>query len=69
MVTPPQGVIILVEIAEDAVEKSRQQVAQVINASAKEIVFTSGATESNNLALQGAANMYREKRQPYYHLR
>jgi len=47
--------------AEEAVEKARKQVADLIGASAKEIVFTSGATESNNLAIKGAAEMYREK--------
>ena len=47
--------------AEEAVEKSREQFAAVIGATAKEIIFTSGATESNNLAIQGAAEMYREK--------
>ncbi len=41
--------------AEQAVEKAREQVASVINASAKEIIWTSGATESDNLALKGAA--------------
>jgi len=47
--------------AEDAVEKARKQVASLIGATAKEIVFTSGATESNNLALKGVAEMYAEK--------
>ena len=47
--------------AEDAVEKARKQVADVIGATAKEIVFTSGATESDNLALKGVAQMYAEK--------
>jgi cysteine desulfurase len=47
--------------AEAAVEEARAQVASIIGASAKEIVFTSGATESNNLALKGVASMYRKK--------
>lgn len=47
--------------AEEAVEKARQQIAQAIKADGKEIVFTSGATEANNLALKGIAEMYREK--------
>jgi len=47
--------------AEEAVEKSRKQIADLIGANSKEIVFTSGATESNNLALKGVAEMYAEK--------
>jgi cysteine desulfurase len=47
--------------AEEAVEVARKQVAELIGAAAKEIVFTSGATESDNLAIKGAAQMYREK--------
>jgi len=47
--------------AEEAVEKARKQVADLIGATAKEIVLTSGATESNNLALKGVAQMYAEK--------
>ena len=48
-------------VAEEAVEKARKQLADLIGASAKEIVITSGATESNNLALKGAAEMYAQK--------
>jgi cysteine desulfurase len=44
--------------AEEAVEAARTQVADLIGASAREIVFTSGATESNNLAIKGVAGMY-----------
>jgi cysteine desulfurase len=47
--------------AEEAVEKARKQIADLIGATAKEIVFTSGATESNNLAIKGVAQMYAEK--------
>jgi len=47
--------------AEEAVERAREQVAGVIGADAKEIVWTSGATESNNIAIKGVAAMYREK--------
>src|ERR687894_2607002 len=47
--------------AEEAVEKARKQVADLVGATAKEIVFTSGATESNNLAIKGVAQMYAEK--------
>jgi cysteine desulfurase len=47
--------------AEEAVEKGREQVARLIGASSKEIVFTSGSTESINLALKGVAEMYADK--------
>ncbi len=46
---------------EAAVEESRQRIAKVIRASAKEIVFTSGATESNNLAIKGVVEFFRGK--------
>jgi cysteine desulfurase len=46
---------------EEAVETARQQIASLINATAKEIIFTSGATESDNLMIKGVAEMYREK--------
>jgi len=47
--------------AEEAVEKAREQIAALIGAKPKEIVFTSGATESDNIALKGAVEMYAEK--------
>ncbi len=47
--------------AEAAVEEAREEVARLVNADPKEIVWTSGATESNNLALKGAANFYAGK--------
>jgi len=47
--------------AEAAVEEAREQVARLVNADAKEIVWTSGATESNNLAIKGAAHFYSGK--------
>lgn len=46
---------------DDAVKKARAQVAELMNADPKEIVFTSGATESNNLAIKGAAHFYKKK--------
>ncbi|MGV3596709.1 MAG: IscS subfamily cysteine desulfurase [Bacteroidota bacterium] len=47
--------------AEEAVDYAREQVAKLINANEKEIIFTSGATESNNLAIKGVFEMYAEK--------
>ena len=44
--------------AEEGVDKAREQVAKLIGADEKEIIFTSGATEGNNLAIKGAAYMY-----------
>src|SRR5471032_959190 len=46
---------------EEAVEEAREQVAALVGADAKEIVWTSGATESNNLAIKGAAQFYKGK--------
>ncbi|CAK0752039.1 Cysteine desulfurase, mitochondrial [Coccomyxa viridis] len=48
--------------SEDAVEVARKQVADLIGADPKEIIFTSGATESNNLAIKGVSNFYRDRK-------
>jgi cysteine desulfurase len=48
-------------VAEEAVDYAREQVAKLIGASEKEIIFTSGATESDNLAIKGVFEMYKEK--------
>ena len=47
--------------AEDAVENARGQIGRLIQASPREIIFTSGATESNNLAIKGVADACRDK--------
>jgi cysteine desulfurase len=47
--------------AEQAVEEAREQVAKLVNADPREIIWTSGATESSNLAIKGAAHFYKDK--------
>ena len=48
--------------AEEAVENARKQIAELIGADEREIVFTSGATESNNLAIAGVAHFYKDQK-------
>jgi len=48
-------------VAEEGVEIARERIAKLVGATAKEIIFTSGATESDNLAIKGVAEMYKEK--------
>jgi len=47
--------------AEEGVETARERIAKLVGATSKEIIFTSGATESDNLAIKGVAEMYKEK--------
>jgi cysteine desulfurase len=48
-------------VAEEGVELARERIAKLVGATTKEIIFTSGATESDNLAIKGVAEMYKEK--------
>ena len=48
-------------VAEEAVDEARNHIADLVNADPREIVFTSGATESNNLAIKGAAHFYNKR--------
>ncbi len=48
--------------AEEAVDQAREQIAHIIGADSKEVIYTSGATESNNLAIQGVARFYKDKK-------
>ena len=48
-------------MAEEAVDVARNQISDVLNCDPREVVFTSGATESNNLAIKGVAQGYQEK--------
>ncbi len=52
--------------AQKAVEKSRSQISSLINADPKEIIFTSGATESNNLAIKGLASFYKNSKKKHF---
>jgi cysteine desulfurase len=59
--TPPRAATAYGWAAEEAVEIAREQVAALLGADPREIVWTSGATESNNLAIKGAAQFHQSK--------
>ena len=48
--------------AEESIEIAREQVAKIINANPKEVIFASGATESNNIAIKGVADFYKSNK-------
>ena len=49
-------------VAEEAIDIAREQIANLIGANPKEIIFTSGATESNNIAIKGVAEFYKDQK-------
>jgi cysteine desulfurase len=55
------------ERANSYVEGARSEIAHLLNCKSSDLIFTSGATESNNLAIKGIALSYQKKRQPYHY--